>query len=76
MKQVIWVFGESATGKKTFIEHLLKQNDIVYVEPNDAKKRNYRYSQAQQYNVTFFSTILSAISVITSMVVTLVSLKK
>ena len=40
------------------------------------RERNYRYSQAQQYNVTFFSTILSAISVITSMVVTLVSLKK
>ncbi len=56
--------------------YYLRQNDIVYVEPNDAKKRNYRYSQAQQYNVTFFSTILSAISVITSMVVTLVSLKK
>ena len=32
MKQVIWVFGESATGKKTFIEHLLKQNDIGLLE--------------------------------------------
>jgi len=45
--------------------YYLQQNDVVYVEPNDAKKRNSRYSQAQQYNLTIFSTILSAVSVIT-----------
>lgn len=45
--------------------YYLQQNDVVYVEPNDAKKRNSRYSQAQQYNLTIFSTILSAISVLT-----------
>lgn len=45
--------------------YYLQQNDAVYVEPNDAKKRNSRYSQAQQYNLTIFSTILSAISVLT-----------
>lgn len=47
----------------------LQQNDVVYVEPNKAKKRNARYSQAQQYNVTIISTILTAVSVITSVIV-------
>ena len=46
----------------------LQQNDVVYVEPNEAKKRNARYSQAQQYNITVFSSILSAVSVITTVI--------
>lgn len=46
----------------------LRQNDVVYVEPNKAKKRNSRYSQAQQYSITVFSSILSTISVITTVV--------
>ena len=48
--------------------YYLQQNDVVYVEPNDAKKRNARYSQAQQYNITVFSSILSAVSVITTVI--------
>jgi polysaccharide export outer membrane protein len=46
----------------------LRQNDVVYVEPNKAKKKNARYSQAQQYSITVFSSILSAISVITTVI--------
>lgn len=48
--------------------YYLQQNDVLYVEPNDAKKRNARYSQAQQYSITVFSSILSAISVITTVI--------
>ena len=48
--------------------YYLKQNDVVYVEPNDAKKKNSRYSQAQQYSITVFSSILSAISVVTTVI--------
>lgn len=48
--------------------YYLRQNDVVYVEPNDAKKRNARYSQAQQYSITVFSSILSAVSVITTVI--------
>ncbi len=47
----------------------LRQNDIVYVEPNDAKKKNARYSHAQQYNITVLSTILSAVSVIATLII-------
>lgn len=49
----------------------LQQNDIVYIEPNDAKKKNARYSQAQQYSITVISSVLSAISVLTSVIVAL-----
>ena len=48
--------------------YYLRQNDVVYVEPNEAKKKNARYSQAEQYSITIFTSILSAISVITTVV--------
>ena len=47
----------------------LQQNDVVYVESNKAKKRNANFSSAQQYTLTMFSTILTAVSVITTIVV-------
>ncbi len=56
--------------------YYLQQNDIVYIEPNDAKKKNYRHSQEKQYNITVFSTVVSSVSIITSLVITLVSLNK
>lgn len=49
--------------------YYLKQNDVVYVEPNEAKQRNARFSQSKQYNISIFTSILSAISVISSLVV-------
>ena len=42
----------------------LKQNDLVYVEPNDAKKRNANFSSAQQYTLTIISTIMTGVSVL------------
>lgn len=62
------------TGTDMFVSpyFYLKQNDVVYVEPNSAKKKNARYSQAQQYNVTIFSSILTAVSVITSVLVAII----
>ena len=42
----------------------LKQNDVVYVEPNDAKKRNANYSSAQQYNVSIVSTIMTGVNIL------------
>ncbi len=45
----------------------LKQNDVVYVEPNKAQKSSSRYSQSRQFNVSVMSTIVSAISVLASL---------
>lgn len=49
----------------------LKQNDIIYVEPNKAKRSNARYSQSAQFNISLASTLVSAFSVITSLCIVL-----
>jgi polysaccharide export outer membrane protein len=54
----------------------LKQNDIVYVEPNAAKKRNANYSAAQQYTLSIISTTVSGISVLTSSIIAIIALSE
>lgn len=51
--------------------YYLKQNDIIYVEPNKARKGNSKYSQAAQYNISVASTIIGAVSVIASLTIAL-----
>jgi polysaccharide export outer membrane protein len=46
----------------------LKQNDVIYVEPNDAKKRNANYSAAQQYTLTIVSTIMTGVNIISTII--------
>lgn len=45
----------------------LQQNDVVYVEPNDARKKNATYSQRSQFNISVMSTIVSALSLMVSL---------
>ncbi|MEG2402738.1 MAG: polysaccharide biosynthesis/export family protein [Muribaculaceae bacterium] len=47
----------------------LQQNDVVYVEPNKIRKDNSKYNQNNAFKVTVVSTIVSAISVIASLVI-------
>lgn len=49
----------------------LQQNDVVYVAPNDIKRANSRYNQYNSYKLTFTSTIVSACSVIVTLVIAL-----
>lgn len=49
----------------------LKQNDIIYVEPNKARRGNASYSQSAQFNISVASTIVSAISVLASLTIAL-----
>lgn len=51
--------------------YYLKQNDVVYVEPNSIKKSNSRYDQYNAYKITVISTVVSAVSVIASLVIAL-----
>lgn len=51
--------------------YFLKQNDVVYVEPNKARKGNSKYSQNAQFNISLASTLISAISVIASLTIAL-----
>lgn len=51
--------------------YYLQQNDIVYIEPNKARKSNSKYSQSAQFNISVASTIVSAISVLASLTIAL-----
>ena len=51
--------------------YYLQQNDVVYVEPNQIKAGNAKYSQNNAFKVAVISTIVSAVSVIASLVIAL-----
>ena len=49
--------------------YYIRQNDVIYVEPNTAKKKNANYSPMGTYNVSVFSTIIGSISLVTSILI-------
>lgn len=49
----------------------LKQNDYVYVEPNEIRTDNSKYNQNNAFKLSVISTIVSAASVIASLVIAL-----
>lgn len=49
----------------------LKQNDVIYVEPNEIRKENAKYNQYSSYKISVISTIVSASSVIASLIIAL-----
>ena len=49
----------------------LQQNDVVYVEPNQIRIDNSKYNQNNAYKLTVISTIVSAVSVVASLVIAL-----
>ena len=51
--------------------YYLQRNDVIYVEPNDARKGYAKYSQNKQYTVSIVSAITSAVSVVASLFIAL-----
>ena len=49
----------------------LQQNDVIYVEPNSIKKENSKYNQNNSFKISVVSTIVSACSVLASLVIAL-----
>lgn len=49
----------------------LKQNDVVYVEPSKVRAENSEYNQNNSFKISIVSTVVSALSVIASMVIAL-----
>jgi len=49
----------------------LQQNDVVYVTPNAIRVDNSKYNQNNSYKLTVISTIVSAASVVASLVIAL-----
>lgn len=49
----------------------LRQNDYIYVEPNKIRQANSKYNQNNSFKLSVISTIVSATSVIASLVIAL-----
>ena len=49
----------------------LKQNDVVYVEPNQIRIDNSKYNQNNAFKLSVISTIVSSVSVIASLIIAL-----
>lgn len=49
----------------------LQQNDVVYVEPNKIKRDNSKYNQNNAFKLSVVSTIVSACSVVASLIIAL-----
>ena len=49
----------------------LRQNDVVYVEPNQIRIDNSKYNQNNAFKLSVISTIVSSVSVIASLVIAL-----
>lgn len=47
----------------------LKQNDYIYVEPNEIREANSKYNQDNAFKLSVVSTIVSAASVVASMII-------
>ena len=51
---------------------MLRQNDVVYVEPNDVKKSNSSVDTDRSYRLQVVSAVISAVSIATSLLIALV----
>lgn len=49
----------------------LKQNDVIYVEPNQIRIDNSKYNQNNAFKLSVISTIVSSVSVIASLIIAL-----
>ncbi len=52
----------------------MQQNDILYVEPNDKRKKTAQYSQTEQFSLSVVTAIASITSVIASVVISIISI--
>ncbi|MDR0348164.1 MAG: SLBB domain-containing protein, partial [Tannerella sp.] len=51
--------------------YYLQQNDMVYVEPNKAQKRNAMFSNENGYRLSVFTAVVSVISLVASSIITI-----
>ena len=49
----------------------LKQNDIIYIEPNEAKQNSSKIDSRKQFNISVASTITSVVATIASLCIAL-----
>lgn len=49
----------------------LRQNDYIYVEPNEIRQANSKYNQDNAFKLSVISTVVSACSVVASLIIAL-----
>lgn len=49
----------------------MQQNDVIYVEPSDVAAENAEYNQNNSFKISVISTVVSAVSVVTSLLIAL-----
>lgn len=59
MKKIIWIFGESATGKKTFIENILNNNLDILEDLDLNNKRIDVVRRTIDKNISSFNDVLN-----------------
>ena len=52
----------------------LQQNDVIYIESNDTRKKESRYGQADSYKLSLFGSALGVLSVIASTIIAITSI--
>ena len=52
--------------------YYLQQNDVVYVAPNDAQKRNSMYSNEHNFRLSMFATIITAVLSTATVIISIV----
>lgn len=70
-KRVYQRLNLNSSGVLTSPYFYLQQNDVVYVEPNEIRRENAKYNQNNSYKISVVSTIVSACSVIASLIIAL-----
>jgi polysaccharide export outer membrane protein len=51
--------------------YYLQHNDLVYVEPNDARKRFSKYTEQKTYNASMIATLTTTVSILVTVFVTI-----
>jgi polysaccharide export outer membrane protein len=77
----VWLYRDN-NGKKEYIQmdltdpalfaspyFYLQQNDVLYVAPNDAQKKNSRYNSEKTYRTSLFAMIISGLTAVSTIIV-------
>jgi polysaccharide export outer membrane protein len=54
----------------------LQQNDVIYVDPNNTRKKDSKYGQSEYYKLSVIGTVTGTLSLIASTVIAIISLTK
>lgn len=75
-KKQIFVFDLTRSDFLVDPNFYLQQNDVLYIEPNNKRKKGSQYSETEQFKLSVVTATASIISVVASVIVSIVSISK